>query len=51
MTEGDYWDICSKYNIHFHHKPTKEEMENTKAEDFEEQVKKLVNTLSKRGEK
>lgn len=50
MTLTEYQDICTKYSVHFYYKHSEEELQKIKAEDFEEQVKKLVNTLSKRGE-
>lgn len=51
MTLTEYQDICTKYSVHFYCKPSDEELQKIKVEDFEEQVKKLVNILSKRGEK
>lgn len=50
MTEDVYWSICSKYNIHFYPKPNKEELEKLDVDEFEEQLKQLVTTLSKRGD-
>lgn len=50
MTEDKYWEICSRYNVHFYHKPTEEELEKLDVDEFETQVRRLVVDLIKREE-